>query len=462
MSESQKFLSAIIFARPEVGTAIIGSLYMGSDQPIQASMTVPFFTAAKVQTMIDQFNPQVVIVDSGVVDYNVRSFTDIRQYSKNPVLLVGLAPVGSSEREEMLGVGLDAVYSLPYSSQIESQMCSELPRQYETVKSEWKKGAWSNASPEMIRKATAESGGASWERGCITVWSPKGGVGKTTVSTELAVALSGIGGRKVALIDANMNGGHIRLRLSIAAEQSIVTAAMAYSMDKSTESSKREMNERISNCLVKVPGNPHLSVMTGVTNMDQANSVGLREEYGEEFMTYLVDYLKRVYDFVIIDCGSSLNAGVHVGALLKADRVLVVCTPDMSSMTDAKVAIHNTINKQYGIDMSRLGLVVNSWQDDLGVTLPEAAGYIQIPALGVVPANTEGMVTKCANQGKSFVAEYMSRDNNSPSVESTMDGFVTVASHYYPPVANAWAERNKNRAKSSDKKGGLFGLGRKK
>jgi len=461
MTDSPKFLSALVFARPEVSAALNASLYISSGKPIQVLSTFPTFSANTVNTVLAQFNPDIVVVESGVLDYNIRTFSDIRFNSKTPILLVGMAPVGSSEREEMLGAQLDAVYILPFSKTVEDQMCAELPKKFETVKSEWKKGAWSSASPDLIRAAAAEAGGASWERGCIAVWSPKGGVGKTTVSIELAVALSGIAGKKVALIDANMNGGHIRIRLDVKSDQSIVSAAMAYKMDRSTESNKREMNERISDCLVKVSGNQSLNVLTGVTNMDQAGSTGLNSEDGEKFMVYLIEYLKRVYDFVIVDMGSSLNVGVHVGTLLKADRVLVVATPDMTSMADAKAAIHQTIIPKIGLDLSRFGLVINDWQDGLGITLAEAAAYIGIPAIGVVPINSDGLVTMCGNKGVSFVAHYMSNKDNSASIESTLDGFVTLASHFYPPVGSVWSGRSKNAAKQGNKKG-LFGMGGKK
>ena len=189
-------------------------------------------------------------------------------------------------------------------------------------------------------------------------------------------------------------------------------------------------------------------------------------------MTYLIRFLKRSYDFVIVDMGSSVNVGVHRGVFQSVDSIVVVGTPDLTGLVDIKNGV-DLLTNSIGIDRSRFSLALNMWQDTLGVSLAQAATLVKLTAVAAITQDPTGAVTKCGNEGISYVARYAGQKNNTPTTESSLGGLVALASHFYPSIAAAWDGRAK--AKQPDaknnggsngngekKKAGLFGLGGRK
>jgi transcriptional regulator with XRE-family HTH domain len=96
--------------------------------------------------------------------------------------------------------------------------------------------------------------------------------------------------------------------------------------------------------------------------------------------------------------------------------------------------------------------VINKWHDNLGVTLQEAANFAKVSALGILPLDTTGNVTRAGNEGISYVAKYANGRKNLPETEATLKGIAELAAQFYPPIAAAWSERLKN-AKRKNRRG---------
>jgi septum formation inhibitor-activating ATPase MinD len=206
--------------------------------------------------------------------------------------------------------------------------------------------------------------------------------------------------------------------------------------------------------MVPLPGTENLKVLPGVANMRQSLNENIVGESGLEFARWLINILKRRFDFVIVDVGSSINVGVHLGVIQEVDFVLAVCEPDLTSLADVKEGVHNSIIPKQGISINRFGLVINKWQDGLGVSLKDAAKYTGVTAMGIIPFDTSGNVTRSGNEGQSYVARYANKKGNRRETEATLQGFAQLAGQFYPPIAAAWAERMKR-----SKKKGLFSRG---
>jgi len=444
-------LTALLFARPEISTQMMSVMHMASGRKVVLATFLPMFNLANATKIMQQLAPQVVMIDAKVEGFKLPEIVDLRQKAVAPFLVVGLAQAGSSEMEEMLGVGLDAAYPLPLSQQTFARMDEELPPKYEEVARGWGKGAWGAAAPEAIKAATAAAGGAAWEKKAIACWSPKGGVGKTVVACELAAILAAIGGRDVALIDANMNGGHIKTRLNVDAPYGLLNAASTYYTHKGHPSLESDAVNKLKAYLVPMPGTANLKVLPGVLNMEQSLNEAVVGDAGIEFMNWLVAILKRQFDFVVIDLGSSINVGVHQGVIRSVDFVIALCEPDLTSVADIKEGVHRSIINRMGLNINRFGLVVNKWQDGLGVSLKEASKFAQISAMGIIPNDPTGNVTLAGNEGQSYVARFANRKGNPKETEQTLHGFASVAGQFYPPIAAAWSERLKRAGKK-----GLF------
>ncbi|NIS83455.1 MAG: hypothetical protein GTO14_25395 [Anaerolineales bacterium] len=119
-----------------------------------------------------------------------------------------------------------------------------------------------------------------------------------------------------------------------------------------------------------------------------------------------------------------------------------------------KEGVHRSIIPKQGININRFGLVINKWQDGLGVSLNEAAKYAGISAMGIIPNDATGNVTRAGNEGQSYVARYANHRKNPRETEATLQGLAQLAGQFYPPITAAWGARMKRK-----KKRGLFRRG---
>jgi flagellar biosynthesis protein FlhG len=148
----------------------------------------------------------------------------------------------------------------------------------------------------------------------IAVTSGKGGVGKTTLSLVLGASLAKID-KKVLLMDVDLGLANIQILLGIAPKFNIghvVTGKCA-----------------IGDIVMEVA--PNMFLAPGASGFEQLSNIdmGHFERLRAEFMS-----LEENYDFLIMDTGAGIGNTV-TGFARHADLVLLVMTPDPSSMADA-------------------------------------------------------------------------------------------------------------------------------
>ena len=450
------YLTAVAFVPVSTGNALSAELHMGSQHGVRVMTAIPNFNPEQALAMIHQVRPEIIMIDAQVAGFSSSAFLALRDKIEAPVVLVGFANAGSADLDELHKSAFDVAFPLPLNTLSLQRLLEDLPAAYHTVSQGWGKGMWGLNAAGSIRDAAAAAGGAQWARAAVALFSPKGGVGKTWLATELAAMLAGIGGRRVALVDANMNGGHVRLRLNIAATHSILNAAHYYDTNKGHPSTAADTPQKILDLMVITPGLGNLSVMPGIVNMEQATQKALAGSAGEEFIKYLVDLLKKHFDFVIVDVGSSTNVGVHRGVLGSVDMIYVVATSDVTSLSDNKAAVHKTLFSSLGISPERVRLVVNKWDDRVGVSLRQAGEMVGLPGIGLIPLDKTNATTLAGNDGQSYVAMFGNQKGNPAEIEGVLSGLANLAGNLYGPVVSAWNARgDKTKKKSS-------GFGKKK
>ena len=149
---------------------------------------------------------------------------------------------------------------------------------------------------------------------CIAVTSGKGGVGKTQVSANLAVSLAK-SGKKVLLLDADLGLASLDLALGITPENNLMDVM----------SGRREIDEVLSEgpCGVHlIPACPGRYEMANMTLAQRERLWELVEEVAEDF------------DVLIVDTGAGIGSNA-VSFASYADDILIVTTPDPTSLRDA-------------------------------------------------------------------------------------------------------------------------------
>ena len=148
----------------------------------------------------------------------------------------------------------------------------------------------------------------------ITITSGKGGVGKTTTTANLGVALARRG-KRVACIDADI--GLRNLDVVLGLENRIV-----YDIVDVVEG-----RARLRQALIRDKRLPDLQMLPAAQTRDKT-------AVNPQQMLKLADDLKTEFDFVLIDSPAGIEHGFR-NAIAPADRVVIVTTPEVSAVRDA-------------------------------------------------------------------------------------------------------------------------------
>ena len=169
----------------------------------------------------------------------------------------------------------------------------------------------------------------------VTVASGKGGVGKSTISLNLAIALSQRK-RRVILLDGDLGLGNINVMLGIRPEKDLSNV-----IDGECE---------IEDVIIKGPwGISILPAGSGYEDMAELNE----EDRGR--LLSALRKLQKHADALVIDTGAGIGANV-LSLALAADVIMVVITPDVASLTDAYSLIKVISQRP---DSGRFEVVVN-------------------------------------------------------------------------------------------------------
>lgn len=212
----------------------------------------------------------------------------------------------------------------------------------------------------------------------IVITSGKGGVGKTTTTANLAVALASTG-YKVAAIDGDV--GLRNLDVIMGLENRIV-----YTLVDVVEGACRLNQALIRDKRVE---NLYLIPTAQSRTKDAVTS---------EQMVAVCEELRKDFDFVLIDSPAGIEAGFR-NAAAGADEALVVTTPEVSAVRDAD----RIIGLLESMDKAPISLILNRIKPDMVrrgemLDIQDVLDILAIDLIGVVP-DDESIVTS-SNRGE--------------------------------------------------------------
>ncbi|HEY9738593.1 MAG TPA: septum site-determining protein MinD [Trichocoleus sp.] len=217
----------------------------------------------------------------------------------------------------------------------------------------------------------------------IVVTSGKGGVGKTTCTANLGMALAK-SGKRVAVVDADFGLRNLDLLLGL--ENRIVFTALDVLAGEC----------RIEKALVKDKRQPNLALLAAAQNRS-------KEAITPDQMKELVGRLSGQFDFVLIDCPAGIEMGFQ-NAIAPAREAIVVTTPEISAVRDAD----RVIGLLEASDVKSSRLLINRLkpamvQEDQMMSVQDVLDILAIPLLGVIPDDERVIVA--SNRGEPLVLQ---------------------------------------------------------
>ena len=173
----------------------------------------------------------------------------------------------------------------------------------------------------------------------LAVTSGKGGVGKTNIAANLALCLSA-SGKKVILVDADLGLANLDVILGMRARQTLAQVI--------------EGKRRIDEIIERGPGG--LGLICGVSGLTQLADLN---EFQRQRLIQELSLLEHQADMIIVDTGAGLSRNV-LSFCDAADHVLVVTTPEPTSLTDAYAVIKSLAVNHGG---ARISVLVNMVQN---------------------------------------------------------------------------------------------------
>jgi len=222
----------------------------------------------------------------------------------------------------------------------------------------------------------------------ITVYSPKGGVGTTTLAVNLAMTLHNDETR-VALVDGNLQFGDIAVLLNEQGKNSV--ADLAPRAD--------ELDPEIVEEVMIHHGSSGVKILTAPARPEDAESVN-----GDQF-TKVLKYFRKLFSYVVVDTPSALN-DVTIGALDCSDLIILVTTQEIPAIKNARLFLDLAYALQ--LDKRRILFVMNRFDKRIGITPEKIGESFKHEIVSVIPFD-ERTVVPSVNRGIPFMLGDRSR-----------------------------------------------------
>lgn len=266
----------------------------------------------------------------------------------------------------------------------------------------------------------------------ISVFSPKGGTGKTMVCTNLAIAIRSLTGKKVALVDGSLLFGDIGIMLNLPTSKTI-----------------SDLTSNINALDQDVVESVLVEHSSGVKVLLAPSRPELAELINAEHLRKILGLLKTHYDYVVVDTHASFE-DTMLSALDISDRILVLTTLEMPAIKNIKLFLEVADALHYTHD--KLMLVLNRADSTGGIDIQDIEESIRFKISANIVSAGQLMAT-AVNQGVPIVMSHP----DSPAAKGLYDLAAKVLTETDAAEARGKAVASAPAAK--EKRGG-FGLGK--
>ena len=332
-----------------------------------------------------ELNPDVVLMDINMPDMDGIAATEAIR-AKQPSVQVVILSVQSDQnymRKAMLVGARDFLTKPPMGD----ELISAIRRAGDMARIEKSKSAQVQALP-VSGNLSGVSGFGGPKGKIITVYSPKGGAGCTTLAVNLALTLNN-GDTRVALVDGNFQFGDVAVFINEQGKNTVLDLApRADELDP----------EIVEEVMVKHAASG-LHILAAPSRPEQAEKISSVQ------FSRVLEYLSQIYAYVVVDTASFLT-DVTLAAVDLSDVIVLVTTQDIPSIKNCRLFLD--LLKTLGVERERILFVMNRYDKRINITPERVAENLKQEVALTIPLD-EATATKAVNRGVPFVLDNKSQ-----------------------------------------------------
>jgi Flp pilus assembly CpaE family ATPase len=215
----------------------------------------------------------------------------------------------------------------------------------------------------------------------VTVFSPKGGTGKTVVATSLAAMLAKSEGKRTLLLDLDLQFGDAAIMLGLEPAKTVYDLVVA----------PGELDpEKLAGYVTRHACG--LDVLAAPLRPEDAELVV------ESKVTALIDVARASYDAIVVDTSPFFHGAV-LATLDRTDQLLVLCGLDVPTLKNVRLALQTL--EQLSFPANRITYVMNRSSANVGLKTREVEDGLHVKVAHELPLDRTVQV--CVNRGESAV-----------------------------------------------------------
>ncbi|NWG05689.1 MAG: response regulator [Chloroflexi bacterium] len=339
-------------------------------------------TGKEAIQLSQEFKPDVVLMDINMPDMDGITATEAIR-SKQPAVQVVILSVQSDQnymRRAMLAGARDFLTKPPMGD----ELISAIRRAGAMAQSERAKSAQVHAAIPAMSTGNVAAGFGLPKGKIVTVYSPKGGAGTTTLAVNLALTLHNEDTR-VALVDGNLQFGDVAVFVNEQGKNTITELApRADELDP----------EIVEEVMVK-----HSA--SGVHILAAPSRPEYAEKVSSAQFAKVLEYLRQLYAYVVVDTSSYLT-DITLSAIDVSDLIVLVTTQDIPAIKNCRLFLD--LLQTMGVERGRILFTMNRFDKRINITPERVAENLKQEVSSVIPLD-EQTVVKAVNRGVPFVLD---------------------------------------------------------
>lgn len=318
---------------------------------------------------VTQWRPDIVVVDAGPGGpEQTQAVAQIAAEAPYATIIVICQAVDLETATAFMEAGANGYLPPPLRPERLPDYAEQLHRQISARKRHWAEQQIELVSPRRPQ--------------VVAVFSPKGGVGKTTLSINLAVALSQVTDQPVTLLDADLEAGDTATLLDLAPRSTLLDYVRALESGDDVDLSAYLTEHPSGVRLIAAPPSPDLAEAVRPLHIRKALTAA-----------------RQTADYVVADTAPTFSDQV-LAVLDEAQVILLLLTPDIAALKNVRTAME--VMAGLGYPPTKIWPVINRHAGDHGLTPAEVERALGRPVMTVIP-NDPTVVTTATNAGSPFV-----------------------------------------------------------